>query len=89
MADPMNDDRDYRVFKRAAWLMASLPAKSVWPVILAFLPVIYEIIKAWLESRANASDDPGLAMREIAAGTSARARRAWEQAEYDVRAGRA
>lgn len=88
------NDHDRRVFKRALWLESGPVAKSVWPILAIILPLIFDLVMAWLDSRvrsADSTDDPTAELRRITAGHYApwRARAAWENAEADVRRNRA
>ena len=86
-------DPGYRVFRRATWL--SIPPVrriAVWPILLVVLPILWELVKAFVASRvhsADASPDPASALRSLAASLPAEswARRAWDRAEADVAAG--
>lgn len=45
-------ERDYLVFRRAAWY-AIPPVRRVaaWPILLVVLPILFDLLMAWLRSR--------------------------------------
>jgi hypothetical protein len=87
---PSTSDRDFRVFCRAARLMRPAIAAPFWLVIARYvLPVLWELIKAWLESRAmeaDRTDDPGRKLRAMVSSMPAESEylRAWRQAERET-----
>lgn len=88
------NDHGYRVFRRAVWLGGGLKARSVWPILLVVLPLIWELVKAFMASRAarlhGSPEDVAMAVRDLSAELEVPgwARRAWTQAEWDVSEGR-
>lgn len=80
-------ERDYLVFRRAAWY-AIPPVRRVaaWPILLAVLPIIFDLLMAWLRSRDQryGTIDAVEAIRSYAAEVDPRLERCLEWAEAEI-----